>query len=363
MSQANNNQADDFFTLLDNQERISNPFDNDEVLIKDEQGNIKVVQATIKTPASAVPPIVSQAAPTASPPPAAFGKRLDIQGEIQAVIKKSGVHFNDAEMEKRFKVIVESALRGVRSRVETRETLTGPIADGNMGFDATHGDTVMALIDEQSQLAHDKFRAHYNAPAFSGLQAEAEALLQNVKAPVAESALTELSEPVAVFKPTPVPVQQPKPLPTVQPPEPEPNKPVSPPAPASLPRITLKSDSARPKVEDIKFKPKLTGPLEEIGNMSVTDFRRLAPSPDTAIQKILDKVSLLEEESFSQKTAAVAAWKDSPVNKLYLELFSASLEAKLPISQVIAARQQANQTYLTEEEIHAIIELNSKLRY
>jgi len=133
--------------------------------------------------------------------------------------------------------------------------------------------------------------------------------------------------------------------------------------PLSVSRPIIRPVSGKPKIEDVKFRPRLTGPIEEIRSMNLTDFRRLAPTPKEAIEKILAKIDILEEESFTRKIQAVQAWKESDVCRLYLELGDQSMEQKKPLAEVIAERQKNSQPTLTEEEFGAVMELNRRLRY
>ena len=42
----NNDTSKDFFDIIEKEERIENPFDDDEIIFKDEAGNIKVIKGT-----------------------------------------------------------------------------------------------------------------------------------------------------------------------------------------------------------------------------------------------------------------------------------------------------------------------------
>lgn len=379
----------DFFSIIEKEviaERIENPFDDDEVIFKDESGNIKIIKSsqTKEFEKSAIPaspgasldvrsdssetrreskrasqggqPTITTNVKTKILPSVAVkpsSKPLDVEKDIQIVIKNSGIHFNDSELEKRFKNIVRLRLKGVRSSVVTREAFLNSIVNGGMGFDSPHVDQLINVINSQLGQLDDKIRVQASQQPFSDLQAEASALLNGVK----DFAPT-FGKPELVFKPKKEIVKDSTAQRVV---------PKTPPAPKiKLPRIArviVKTDDSKPKIEDVRFQPKLTGPIEEIRSMTVNDFRRLGESPEQIVQKIIEKIDILEEESFSRKTEAIRAWKESSVNRLYLELGDESMENKLSISEVIANRQQNDKPYLTEEEIDTIIDLNHKLRF
>lgn len=362
MVQINENKSDDFFDIIEKEERIENPFDDDEIIFKDESGNIKVIKGTAVGDAGKVQ---TQAAPTSSvkmkiAPAKPQGKPRKLDKDIDRVVKLSGIHFNDAKLEKRFRNIVQSRFRSVRSQVETREILLDSFVNGGMGFDSQHTDKIMNIISEQREKLDDKLRQQVSHQPFSDLQAEAHALLEGT-AEITEPATQIKEKPAMIFKPKGGQENKldakilKKSIPKA--------KPIPVPKPASIARVIARTDESKPKIEDIKFEPKLTGPIEEIGSMTVEDFRRLGGDPEQTIQKIIQKIDILEEESFVKKTQAIKAWKDSPVNRLYLDIGDQSIEEKIPIVDIINQRQQNNQPYLSEEEIDAVIDLNHKLRY
>lgn len=356
---ADQNKNEDFFSIIEKEERIENPFDDDEIFFKDESGNIKVIRSNQVDQSQTQVAAPSVKLKTASTKLQGQPRKLD--QEIDAVVKLSGIHFNDNQLEQRFKNIVQSRLRNVRSNMETREKLLDSLVNGGMGFDSQHADKVMGVINQQHEKLDDKLRQQVSNEPFSNLQAEAQALLTGT-AKVTEPATQIKEKPVLVFKPkaeveikptvrqslkSPVAKAQPIPIPK----------------PASIVRVVARTDESKPKIEDVKFEPKLIGPIEEIGSMTPIEFRRLGGEPIQAIEKIIQKIDLLEEESFVEKTQAIKAWKNSPINRLYLELGDQSMEEKISIKDVIAKRQQNNQPYLSEEELDAIIELNHRLRY
>ncbi len=117
------------------------------------------------------------------------------------------------------------------------------------------------------------------------------------------------------------------------------------------------------KMEDIKKPRRLGGPLEELGSMTLIDFRRTAKNPQVATKKIKEMFDLLEEEGFNKRMAGIKAWRKSPINKLYLQIGQESIIEKKEIKKIIEQRQQSKKDYLSVAEFNAIMELNTKLRY
>jgi len=115
---------------------------------------------------------------------------------------------------------------------------------------------------------------------------------------------------------------------------------------------------ARPRVEDVKFTPKLIGPIDELANMKIEDFRRLAKEPEIAVQKILAKLELLEGESIVKKNQGVSALKTSPLYKAYAEIMNKAIKEGKSFNQAITENP-----IMSVSEFKAIMDLNKSLKY
>ncbi len=105
------------------------------------------------------------------------------------------------------------------------------------------------------------------------------------------------------------------------------------------------------------------GPVDEIRNITLSDFRKLAKSPAEAADKILQQINLLEDESLVKRAQGVIAWHESDVYKIYLNIGATSMSQKKPIEQVIRDFKEKGQPYLAPEEFNVIADLNRKLSY
>ncbi|MFA6393902.1 MAG: hypothetical protein WCW25_03465 [Patescibacteria group bacterium] len=122
--------------------------------------------------------------------------------------------------------------------------------------------------------------------------------------------------------------------------------------------------NGRKKMEDVKFTPKILTPVEELKYLDLSNFRRLYKnSPAEAAGKIMEKIALLEEEEYAKKTAGIKAWRQSPLTRLYLAIGSEAITERKPVVDIIAKRKADNKDFLSEEEIHAIMDLNRELRF
>ncbi len=121
--------------------------------------------------------------------------------------------------------------------------------------------------------------------------------------------------------------------------------------------------SAKPRLDDVTYKPKVMGPIDELRQMTLLDFRRLNPDPTRATQKIKEKIELIGEEQYAKRIEAIKAWRQSPVNKMYAKIGHQSIAKGEPVEKIIAAEKQAGRDCLTISEFEAIMDLNKELRF
>lgn len=127
--------------------------------------------------------------------------------------------------------------------------------------------------------------------------------------------------------------------------------------------IVTDTKSTRIPVSDVSFTPKLVGPVEELGTMTLSDFRRLSSSPNEATRKIEDGLKLLEELLYEERIAGIQAWKKSPVNRLYLKMAMEALVSGNSITEIAGSRRNKGEESLNPAEIQAIIGLNSRIGF
>ena len=119
----------------------------------------------------------------------------------------------------------------------------------------------------------------------------------------------------------------------------------------------------REKVEAIKPRIRILGPVEEIKALTLDDWRRFGKT-ENAVARIEEKINLLAEESLFKKAEAIKAWKESEVNHLYLEIGRESIEkSNVSVTQIIEERKKQGKPSLSLEEFNAVAELNQKLRF
>jgi len=125
----------------------------------------------------------------------------------------------------------------------------------------------------------------------------------------------------------------------------------------------LVPEGGRKKVEDVKVVPRLTGPIEELRNMNIVDFRRLDADPIRAAAKIKEKIDLLQDDGFVKKLEGISAWRQSKINREYIDVGRKSIGQKKPINDVIHDKNISGHDTLREEEFEAILNLNREIRF
>ena len=92
--------------------------------------------------------------------------------------------------------------------------------------------------------------------------------------------------------------------------------------------------SVSQSVTDIRPSAQALGPIDELRLLRIEDFRKLHPDPAEAAKRVLQKVGLLEDESYDRKADAIRAWRQSPVHRLYLDVIDESVRTGVPITSL-----------------------------
>ncbi|MEK7452594.1 MAG: hypothetical protein AAB664_04600, partial [Patescibacteria group bacterium] len=108
---------------------------------------------------------------------------------------------------------------------------------------------------------------------------------------------------------------------------------------------------------------RLSGPIEELQAMTLTDFRRLAKDPMIASEKLKDQVDLVEDQGYEKKVEAIRAWQSSPLYQMYLKIARTSMQEGIPLEEARRAQEKSGELVLSKEELSAILQLNSLLRF
>lgn len=272
------------------------------------------------------------------------GGSHDISAIINNIIQSHGLRFPDPLLQKRFQSVAEARLKEIRNTIETRDMLGRPPKIGGLGLAPELVQALIADLETAARRIRDELPKPIPPPP-------------KPIPPVAPPP-PRVPAPPPVFKPAPT-TPAPPPLRSIPPPPP----------PIRRPAIQRPiAEAHRPVLEDIRRPaapaPRLVGPVEELGGLTLDDFRNLGDNNAAgSVRKVFSKINLLGQESFARKAEGIKAWRQSPVYQLYLEQSSESLETGRAIGEIVRARQARGQPSLTETELHAIIDLSKRLRF
>ncbi|OGF23929.1 hypothetical protein A3H09_03685 [Candidatus Falkowbacteria bacterium RIFCSPLOWO2_12_FULL_45_13] len=329
-----------------------------------------------------------------------------VEDKLKAIINRAQINFGAADLADRFKQILKTYLRGVRNKVETKATLEKSFLSGGLSFDQASAQQVMDITDkvlnsESDEPAKPLPKIEISLPArdapydffkLAGVKKAAASAAgpKSQRAPEAKSDLS-LKPAGVVFRKTfqsdgtehelaPLtPAIKPGDKKAVKPAADKkflsPRKEIKPAAGSQgadsdqTPFVRRRFEAGnstsgrKARVEDVKYVPKVMGPLDEIKYLGLINFRRLDNDPLRAVEKVKAEINLLAEESYGKKLEAVKGWRSSPVNRLYLDIGQKSISENKPVDVIIEERKIAGGDYLTAAEFEAIMDLNKSLRF
>ncbi|MFA5162975.1 MAG: hypothetical protein WC441_00425 [Patescibacteria group bacterium] len=342
---------------------------------------------------------------------------LDLNQNLERIVKESGIRFTSTDALARFKQILNTYLRGVRTKIDTRNSLAKSVVSGGLNLDTFTIDKVFKICDELTKAlpapeivkpsaspALDRLivadavkdktaithESEYNLkdlaakgklkplgnldtshelpsgemkdlPAPPSIDAEAAAIADLASAKITE-ALSKINPVPSTPSPELAPkVEAPAPAATLRQ-EAAPKPLVKSPLPAAA-NLRPAADPSRPKVADIRPMPKIMGPIEELQFLDLVNFRRLGVNPSDITSKIYTKIRLLEKTGYDQMIQGVVAWRKGIINRVYLKMCQEAFAKGMPLKEIIAKRQSENREYLTWDEINAIVDLNKKLMF
>jgi len=128
--------------------------------------------------------------------------------------------------------------------------------------------------------------------------------------------------------------------------------------PVESPSQGLREDLPKPEVKHV-----LSGPIQELQDMSLKNFHRLGNSAQARADKILEKIGILEQESYTKKAQGIEAWRKSETYKTYLDVGAQSMIENRKIDEIAAEKTSKGEQTLSSDEFDAISDLNKKLRF
>lgn len=280
----------------------------------------------------------------------------DLDELLEKAIKESDLIFEDEVMKTRFKNIILAWLKEIRDFIEMKEALVRSKETGGMGMSEKEAEEILKKI---IKIIKESKRTE--------IETKIKSIEKEIGIP------SEI--PIFVEQPPPIEIEEKKKDQDVIQTVPSPPAVFEAPFISKTPISTLSPTSPIRKsvVEETKIRisdikepkatSKLIGPIEELRELDLNDWRKLAKDPRERTKKIEEKISLLEEESIEKKVQAVRAWKESETVRVYLEIGQESIEQGRSIVEIINNRLQSGQPTLTLEEFEAITDLHQRLKF
>lgn len=262
------------------------------------------------------------------------------------ILDDIGINLPSEGLNLRFKQIIMTFIRGVRTKIEAREAMMKPVVNGGIGLDAPEADRSLAIarkrLEDESKRQPFKQVAPVEDKKFTLKKEEIDQALGKIPSPlpVGEYNLAEELKKGNVVIP---------------------GEAVDAKMAVKIQRRAV-SLGAKKAMDDVTA-PQLMGPVEEIGFMDLTTFRRLDSDPNVRCRKIEEKISLLGKEGIDRQLEGIKAWRLNPINKTYLSMGQESILKGKTIDEVIAELMQKNLNYLTRAEFEAVMDLNNRLRF
>ncbi|NTU98531.1 hypothetical protein HGA64_00780 [Candidatus Falkowbacteria bacterium] len=290
------------------------------------------------------------------------------QEDVLTLLKQAQISFSSQILVDRFTQILASYLRGIRDKIDVREALSKEIVSGGLGLDAGEVDNILALADN---FKPDHGDLKLEAPKRiilpeDKLASDRTAVLKEIGARDVEYDLVKAiaerqGKTEAEVNSSANAAVQPKT-------DSETTASVVPP---QAPETTTKrgffffskpSIGNKTRMQDVKA-PRTMGPIDELRYLDAISFRRLSRVADEATAKIKEKLKLLEKEQYSKRLLGIKAWRQSPLNQLYLNMTQAALSQRISIDQLISQKFEAKEDCLNQAEFEAIMKLNQDLRF
>ncbi|OGF30600.1 hypothetical protein A2533_03830 [Candidatus Falkowbacteria bacterium RIFOXYD2_FULL_35_9] len=386
---------------------------DDYILVKDKDGNLKYYKDgqyfdideidAGKKPANKVEKTDKQNIPNR----VLSERDVVVNKAVEAVVSELKISFTEEEMKRRFFSVVGSRFREVRGDKEVKYMLMTDKTDGGMGLDERKADVVLAVIKKHASKFTDGNRNVLPQNNEKLVEKKQNVAVRKIEVKKEEKKVPEMkkeellaihksfipNKKVIVAKPVEI-----KPTTVVKPVEEKPVvKPVENKGKEMLDRliagekanvsaqnlilshgqnsqqsqkqeIGLKKEAipslqpliqpAQIKEKEVKYKPQLVGPLEELRQMTLEDFRRLGRDANEMMEEVKEKIAVLQEDSWKKGVDGLKAWRESEVHKLYTEMGLQSILTNKSLDQIIVDRQVKNQPVLTLSEFDEVLGFN-----
>ncbi|MFA5420466.1 MAG: hypothetical protein WC280_00355 [Patescibacteria group bacterium] len=283
--------------------------------------------------------------------------------QAEEVLETLKLSFRDRN--EQFLDLLTKHFKGLKSKVELREVLKKGVGVGGFSLADKMVDNVFMIVDSIKKEELEK--AKKEAKVTQDMIDKIDRLSHGISSEMPKHQTLPMPDSSHLL-PDPEPKPEPKPEPE---PEPEPVKKKEEFNDSALlrkePKIVKKiqdldSNTGKIKMSDVK-KMRVMGPVDEIRYLDLVNFRRMSKNPREALEKIRAKIKLLESLDYVKMLEGIRAWRQSPVNKLYLKMFLKAGNTAMGIDYVISELRNSGKDCLNKDELEAIVEFNRSLRF
>ncbi len=328
----------------------------------------------------------------------------EVADKIENIIKETGMSFSSQELNDRFKKIMTTYLRGIRNKIDARASLVKEVDKGGLGLDEKTADKALKAADSKKEdKKEDKGKVNIKSKddgtafIFEDSAGKEEEKKEKAKIDTRDldyDLASVLKESGKLKKDDKAEAEADKKTPNK---EGKDNKVKTDDIDKEKgKKLDLKgkkkegqfkkgavlgegkeeqeeqevksqrkpaaSDSKR-RMDDIKPVPKSMGPIDELRYMNMETFRRMGQSPSERTGKIKEKVELISKQGIEKRLEAIEAWKQSPINKIYLNIGKQSIGQGKGVEDIINNMKKEGKDVLEKEEFEAVMDLNDELRF
>ena len=264
---------------------------------------------------------------------------------MEVALNEIGAIVQGEYLQHRLQNLISTRMRGVRNKFQVLDVLKRPEKVGGLNLPDVEAERVANIIDKYFQDFHERV-TDSEKQKITEVQETQKTKIAERKLKDAEEheawyqaqvSRTKAGTPKAIFKSVQDQAKQ------------------------ARPGTHSEMQEKRIQMQDIKPPVMLSGLAEELGNMNLEQFRRLSDNPNQATKQILQKLSTLQQESFESWTEGISAWRNSPMQRMYLTLVAESFTKGRTVTELVEEKKGSNGEMPTAEEIGAIIELNSNI--
>ena len=299
---------------------------------------------------------------------------VSVESITEEICENEAFKFDDKQLQDRCKKIVESRVRNVRDARTIRGAFEKPVAKGGLGVSGRRLADLMESLESQVAVyeatQEGKMAVRKQEHVDGRIAAregdaehakQQESILSKRYADLTGKAPTETVEPLSPgVSRTSAAVSAHQEMLQSE-------------GKINTERVKAALESAKrpatkphgtPSMKEISFEKRLSGPVDELRTLDLKDFRRLSADPNQAATKLKDKVDLIEDQQgHAEKVQAIEAWRSSPLYQLYVSVTRDAVLAGVPVVQILAQHREKGEETLSDEELTAVMHVNTELRF